>query len=87
MGHLNYARIEDLYPATSILQYTKLFSVWNTYEVKIGGVVWAIPLKGSVMISSKVNIILKCEIYVETDVPNYVWWNRLQNLTCLSCLS
>lgn len=53
MGHLNSARIEDLYPATSILQYTKLFSVWNTYEVNIGGVVWAIPLKGSVLISSK----------------------------------
>lgn len=46
MGLLNYAHIEDLYPATSILQYTKLFSVWNTYEVEIGGVVWVIPLKG-----------------------------------------
>lgn len=72
MGHLNYARIEDLYPATSFLQYTKLFSVWNTYEVKIAGVVWAIPLKGSVLISSN-----DFKYYIE------VWnlrWNRCSQL-------
>lgn len=83
MGHLNYARIEDLYPATFILQYTKLFSVWNTYEVKIGGVVWAIPLKGSLLISSyrSVKFTLKQMFPITFDGTVFKTW------TCLSCSS
>ena len=63
--------------------YKAVFSMKSRSGEWCGRFLWKVStdqFKGIIFIE-------KCEIYVETDVPNYVWWNGFKASTCSSCLS